>query len=47
MLAAGRGLKLSDFWGVFILILTRFCQKTKQLSFSFLAFFCKIQCKLY
>ena len=30
MLAAGAGLKLSDFGGVFILILTGFCQKIKR-----------------
>ena len=30
MLAAGTGLKLSDFLGVFILILTGDCQKIKR-----------------
>ena len=30
MLAAGTGLKLSDFLGVFILILTGFCQEIKR-----------------
>ena len=30
MLAAGTGLKLSDFWGVFILILKGFCQEIKR-----------------
>ena len=30
MLAAGMGLKLSDFLGVLILILTGFCQEIKR-----------------
>ena len=30
MLAAGTGLKLSDFFEVFILILTGFCQEIKR-----------------
>ena len=47
MLAAGAGLKLSDFLGVFMLILTGFCQEIKRWNFSCLAFFCKIQCMLY
>ena len=47
MHAAGTGLKLSDFWGVLIVILTGFCQEIKRWKFSILAFFCKIQCKLY
>ena len=47
MLAAGTGLKLFDFLGVFILISKGFCQEIKRCNYSFLAFFCKIQCKLY
>ena len=35
MLAAGTGLKLSDFFGVFILILTGFCQEIKRCFFLF------------
>ena len=35
MLAAGAGLKLSDFLGVFILILTGFCQEINGKSFLF------------
>ena len=49
MLAAGTGLKLSDFLGYFFNF-NGVLQGNKTViffSFFFLAFFCKIHCKLY
>ena len=47
VLAAGTGLKLFDRLGVFFNFNRVLPGNEKVNFFSFLAFFCKIQCKLY
>ena len=48
MLAAGTGLKLSDFFGIYFNFSGGFARKLNgDLFFFFLAFFSMIQCKLY
>ena len=47
VLEAGTGLKLSDFWGYLFNFNGGFARKLNGDFFFFLAFFCKIQCKLY
>ena len=47
MLAAGTGLNCLIFFGIYFDFNGGFARKLNGDFFSFLAFFCKIQCKLY